>query len=99
VNGRLSSVSLQTASNITAGDAPVDNLWLSTALACVILSIGTFLYYPESKSSRITELFENMVLWDATVICGSQLHYKSVEDVVVGDVVEVRFGDHIQGDI
>jgi magnesium-transporting ATPase (P-type) len=80
------------ASSITAEDAPVENLWLSTALVCVIIITGIFLYYRESKSSRIIELFKNMVPWYATVICGSQLHYKSVEDVVVGDVVEVRLG-------
>jgi hypothetical protein len=52
-------------------DAPVDNLWLSTALACVIIIIGIFSYYPESKSSRIMELFKNMDSQDTTVICGS----------------------------
>jgi magnesium-transporting ATPase (P-type) len=91
----LSSVSLHTASSITAEDAPV-NLWLSTSLAYVIIIIGIFSYYMESKSSRIMKWFKNMVPQDATVICGSQLHY--VEDVVVGDAVKIRIAAHIQGD-
>jgi magnesium-transporting ATPase (P-type) len=57
-----------------------------------------FSNYQESKSSRIMELLKNMVPWYVAIICRSQLYTKSVLEMVVGDVIQVRFGDHIQGD-
>ncbi len=42
-------------------NAPLDNLWLGSALVIVILLTGTFQFYQESKSDKIMESFKKMI--------------------------------------
>ncbi|KAH9523799.1 hypothetical protein Btru_047069 [Bulinus truncatus] len=79
--------------------APGDNLYLGVVLALVVLLTGTFSYYQESKSSRIMDCFKNMVPPNALVIRGGQKQNILAEHLVVGDIVEVKFGDRIPADI
>lgn len=53
----------------------------------------------ESKSSKIMESFKNMVPQFATVIREGEKLTLRAEDLVLGDVVEVKFGDRIPADI
>ncbi|KAK0042674.1 sodium/potassium-transporting ATPase subunit alpha-2 [Biomphalaria pfeifferi] len=76
-----------------------DNLYLGVVLALVVLLTGSFSYYQESKSSRIMDCFKNMVPPHALVIRGGQKLSVLAQDVVVGDIVEVKFGDRIPADI
>ncbi|RZF46631.1 hypothetical protein LSTR_LSTR002963 [Laodelphax striatellus] len=76
-----------------------DNLYLGIVLAAVVIVTGIFSYYQENKSSRIMESFKNMVPQFATVIRQGEKLTLRAEDIVLGDVVEVKFGDRIPADI
>ncbi|XP_012544719.1 sodium/potassium-transporting ATPase subunit alpha isoform X3 [Bombyx mandarina] len=76
-----------------------DNLYLGIVLAAVVIVTGIFSYYQESKSSKIMESFKNMVPQFATVIREGEKLTLRAEDLVLGDIVEVKFGDRIPADI
>jgi len=76
-----------------------DNLYLGIVLAAVVIVTGIFSYYQESKSSKIMESFKNMVPQFATVVREGEKLTLRAEDLVLGDVVEVKFGDRIPADI
>ena len=65
----------------------------------VVVITGVFSYYQESKSSRIMESFKNLVPQYALCLReGDKVNIKA-EDLTIGDVVEVKFGDRIPADI
>ncbi|XP_027468595.1 sodium/potassium-transporting ATPase subunit alpha-4 isoform X7 [Zalophus californianus] len=76
-----------------------DNLYLGIVLAVVVIITGCFSYYQEAKSSKIMESFRNMVPQQALVIRGGEKVQINVENVVVGDLVEVKGGDRIPADL
>ncbi|CAJ0581989.1 unnamed protein product, partial [Mesorhabditis spiculigera] len=76
-----------------------DNLYLGIVLMSVVIVTGIFQYYQESKSSKIMDSFKNMVPQYAMVFRdGQKLHIRA-EEIVVGDVVEVKGGDRVPADI
>ncbi|GLG98692.1 Sodium/potassium-transporting ATPase subunit alpha [Gryllus bimaculatus] len=77
----------------------VPQLYLGIVLAAVVIVTGVFSYYQESKSSKIMESFKNMVPQFATVLREGEKLTLRAEDIVLGDVVEVKFGDRIPADI
>ena len=83
----------------TSEDPNDDNLYLGVVLAAVVIVTGIFSYYQESKSSKIMESFKNMVPQFATVIREGEKQMLTAEQLVLGDVVEVKFGDRIPADI
>jgi sodium/potassium-transporting ATPase subunit alpha len=83
----------------TYDDAPKDNLWLGVALAVVVIMTGVFSYFQEAKSSRIMESFKNMVPQQAVAIRGGDKKTIKAEELVVGDIIEVKFGDRVPADI
>uniref|UniRef100_A0A646QDL7 Sodium/potassium-transporting ATPase subunit alpha n=1 Tax=Hemiscolopendra marginata TaxID=943146 RepID=A0A646QDL7_9MYRI len=90
------------AYSIQAGtfeEPPDDNLYLGIVLSVVVIVTGVFSYYQENKSSRIMESFKNLVPQFATVVREGQKITLRAEDVVVGDIIEVKFGDRIPADI
>uniref|UniRef100_A0A4W4HB57 Sodium/potassium-transporting ATPase subunit alpha n=1 Tax=Electrophorus electricus TaxID=8005 RepID=A0A4W4HB57_ELEEL len=76
-----------------------DNLYLGVVLSVVVFITGCFSYYQESKSSRIMDSFKNLVPQQALVIRGGEKKQICAEDVVVGDLVEVKGGDRIPADL
>ncbi|EPY88987.1 sodium/potassium-transporting ATPase subunit alpha-2 precursor, partial [Camelus ferus] len=74
-------------------------LYLGIVLAVVVVITGCFSYYQEAKSSKIMESFKNLVPQQALVIRGGEKMQIHVQDVVVGDLVEVKGGDRIPADI
>ena len=83
----------------TFEEPPDDNLYLGIVLTGVVVITGIFSYYQESKSSRIMESFKNLVPQFALCLReGDKVNIKA-EDLTVGDVVEVKFGDRIPADI
>lgn len=68
-------------------------------LAVVVIITGIFSYYQEAKSSAIMESFKNLVPQYATVVRDGAKHTISAEEVVVGDIVEIKGGDRIPADI
>jgi P-type E1-E2 ATPase len=74
----------------------------ASALSCMINGITALIgetRIQESKSSKIMESFKNMVPQYALCLReGEKVNIKA-EDLTVGDVVEVKFGDRIPADI
>ncbi|XP_006639435.2 sodium/potassium-transporting ATPase subunit alpha-1-like [Lepisosteus oculatus] len=76
-----------------------DNLYLGIALTFVVIISGFFSYYQEAKSSRIMDSFKKMVPQQALVIRDGEKKSIHAEEVVVGDLVEVKGGDRIPADL
>ncbi|CAK9303685.1 unnamed protein product [Gordionus sp. m RMFG-2023] len=76
-----------------------DNLYLGVALMSVVIITGIFSYYQESKSSRIMESFAKMIPQHAMVWRNGVKTEHKVEDLVVGDIVDVQFGDRVPADL
>lgn len=83
----------------TFEEAPDDNLYLGIVLSVVVIVTGVFSYYQEAKSSKIMESFKNMVPQYAIVLRDGQKLTMPAEEVVVGDIVEVKGGDRIPADL
>ena len=80
-------------------EPPDDNLYLGIVLTAVVVITGIFSYYQESKSSKIMESFKNMVPQYALCLReGDKINIKA-DELTVGDVVEVKFGDRLPADI
>lgn len=75
-----------------------DNLYLGIVLVFVVVVTGIFSYYQESKSDQIMESFKNLVPQYATVIRSGTKRKVPVDEVVVGDLIEVSYGDRIPAD-
>ncbi|PIO63441.1 e1-E2 ATPase [Teladorsagia circumcincta] len=65
----------------------------------VVVITGCFQYYQESKSSKIMDSFKNMVPTFALVHRDGQKQQIRTEELVVGDIVEVKGGDRVPADI
>ncbi|XP_057376626.1 sodium/potassium-transporting ATPase subunit alpha-B-like [Daphnia carinata] len=76
-----------------------DNLYLGIALTVVVVVTAVFSYFQERKSSKIMESFKNMVPQFALVVRDGQKLTMKAEQLTVGDLVEVKFGDRIPADI
>uniref|UniRef100_A0A8C3HH71 Sodium/potassium-transporting ATPase subunit alpha n=1 Tax=Chrysemys picta bellii TaxID=8478 RepID=A0A8C3HH71_CHRPI len=76
-----------------------DPLYLGIVLAAVVIITGCFSYYQEAKSSKIMESFKNMVPQQALVIREGEKMQLNAEEVVVGDLVEVKGGDRVPADL
>eukprot|EP00069_Balaena_mysticetus_P004532 bmy_17415T0 len=79
----------------TEDDPSGDNLYLGIVLAAVVIITGCFSYYQEAKSSKIMESFKNMVPQQALVIREGEKMQVNAEEVVVGDLVEIKGGDRV----
>nr|XP_060612624.1 sodium/potassium-transporting ATPase subunit alpha-2-like [Anolis sagrei ordinatus] len=84
---------------IVEGNAQKDNLYLGIVLAAVVLITGCFSYYQEAKSSQIMESFKHMVPQKALVIRDGKRMQINAEEVVVGDLVEIKGGDRVPADL
>ncbi|XP_055500655.1 sodium/potassium-transporting ATPase subunit alpha [Leucoraja erinacea] len=76
-----------------------DNLYLGVVLSTVVIITGCFSYYQEAKSSKIMDSFKNMVPQQALVIRDGEKSSINAENVVLGDLVEVKGGDRIPADL
>uniref|UniRef100_A0A3B3DJ94 Sodium/potassium-transporting ATPase subunit alpha n=1 Tax=Oryzias melastigma TaxID=30732 RepID=A0A3B3DJ94_ORYME len=76
-----------------------DNLYLGIVLSAVVIITGCFSYYQEAKSSKIMESFKNLVPQQALVIRDGEKKSINAEEVVAGDLVEVKGGDRIPADL
>ncbi|GCB64660.1 hypothetical protein scyTo_0009850 [Scyliorhinus torazame] len=76
-----------------------DNLYLGVVLSTVVIVTGCFSYYQEAKSSKIMDSFKNMVPQQALVIREGEKNTINAEQVVAGDLVEVKGGDRIPADL
>ncbi|KAH3704300.1 sodium/potassium-transporting ATPase subunit alpha-like [Dreissena polymorpha] len=80
-------------------DVPGDNLYLGIVLTAVVVVTGCFSYYQDSKSSRIMDSFKNLVPQYALVVRNGIKKDIRASELVLGDIVEVKFGDRVPADI
>ncbi|WAR04481.1 AT1A-like protein, partial [Mya arenaria] len=78
---------------------PGDNLYLGVVLTAVVVVTGCFSYYQEAKSSRIMDSFKNMVPQYGIVIRNGISKDIKASEMVVGDIVDVKFGDRLPADV
>uniref|UniRef100_A0A8C3HVT2 Sodium/potassium-transporting ATPase subunit alpha n=1 Tax=Chrysemys picta bellii TaxID=8478 RepID=A0A8C3HVT2_CHRPI len=76
-----------------------DNLYLGVVLALVVILTGIFAYYQEAKSTNIMASFSKMIPQQALVIRDGEKKEVPAEQLVVGDIVEIKGGDRIPADI
>uniref|UniRef100_A0AAQ4Q9A5 Sodium/potassium-transporting ATPase subunit alpha n=1 Tax=Gasterosteus aculeatus aculeatus TaxID=481459 RepID=A0AAQ4Q9A5_GASAC len=76
-----------------------DNLYLGVVLSAVVIITGCFSYYQEAKSSKIMDSFKNLVPQQALVVRDGEKKSINAEEVVIGDLVEVKGGDRIPADL
>merc|ERR1712073_286356 len=80
-------------------EPPDDNLYLGIVLTAVVTVTGVFSYYQESKSAKIMESFKNMVPQYALALRDGEKVTIKAEELTLGDIVEVKFGDRIPADL
>merc|ERR1711887_26984 len=76
-----------------------DNLYLGIVLSAVVTVTGIFSYYQESKSDKIMESFKNLVPQYALVRRGGDKLNIKADELTVGDIVEIKFGDRVPADV
>ncbi|KAH0623291.1 hypothetical protein JD844_031445 [Phrynosoma platyrhinos] len=76
-----------------------DNLYLGVVLALVVILTGMFAYYQEAKSTNIMSSFSKMIPQQALVLRDAEKKEISADQLVVGDIVEIKGGDRIPADI
>ncbi|CAG0920322.1 unnamed protein product [Notodromas monacha] len=74
-------------------------LYLGVVLSGVVIITGLFSYYQEAKSSRIMDSFKNILPQYATVFRQGQKMTVRADDLVLGDIVEVKYGDRVPADL
>merc|ERR1712198_350008 len=80
-------------------EPPDDNLYLGIVLSAVVTVTGVFSYYQESKSAAIMESFKNLVPQYALARRDGEKVTIKAEELTLGDIVEVKFGDRLPADI
>ncbi|ESN95060.1 hypothetical protein HELRODRAFT_102867 [Helobdella robusta] len=78
---------------------PKDNLYLALVLVGVVVITGSFSYFQEFSSSKIMDSFKNLIPQYALVVRdGKQINIEA-EKLVLGDVVDIKFGDRVPADV
>ncbi|XP_037068453.1 sodium/potassium-transporting ATPase subunit alpha-B-like [Pollicipes pollicipes] len=97
--GAVLCFSVYGAESATKDHVPPDNFYVGVVLTGVVVVTGIFSYYQERKSSKIMESFKNLVPHTANVVRNGKPQNVKAETLVVGDVVDVKFGDRVPADI
>jgi len=80
-------------------EPPDDNLYLGIVLTAVVIVTGIFSYYQESKSAKIMESFKNLVPQYALCLRDGEKLTIKAEQLTLGDIIYVKFGDRLPADI
>ncbi|WKY03745.1 hypothetical protein Q1695_005029 [Nippostrongylus brasiliensis] len=80
-------------------DTKLDNLYLAIVLAVVVTITGLFSFYQEAKSGNIMSSFASMIPTMAHVLRNGRLMDIKVEEVVLGDIVDISGGDKVPADL
>ncbi|XP_050440875.1 sodium/potassium-transporting ATPase subunit alpha isoform X3 [Adelges cooleyi] len=87
------------AETSTTNDANDDYFYLGIILVAVVVITGIFSYYQQAKSSAIVDSFRNLVPQFAVVIRQGEALTLRAEDITLGDLVELKFGDRVPADL
>jgi len=90
---------INSARHTGSGGPAKDELYLGIVLSVVVILTGCFSYFQESKSSKIMESFKKLVPQSANVLRNGVRVDLNAEQLVVGDVIFVKFGDRLPADI
>ena len=82
-----------------SGENNVNNNFLGLILASVVILTGIFSYSQEKKSSKIMDSFKDLIPANANVIRDNIRKEVLVEELVVGDLVEIKGGDQVPADV
>ena len=74
-------------------------MYLGIVLTTVVVVTGIFSYYQESKSAKIMESFKNLVPQYALAIRNGEKVNIKAQELTLGDVIEVKFGDRMPADM
>lgn len=80
-------------------NAHFEDVYLGMMLLGTVLFTGFFGFYQESVNAAIMDSFKKMVPANATVIRDGQPITLPCEEVVVGDLVQIKGGDVVPADI
>ncbi|XP_022167518.1 sodium/potassium-transporting ATPase subunit alpha isoform X3 [Myzus persicae] len=97
--GALLCFLAHTAETSTTEDPNDDYFYLGVVLVAVVIITGIFSYYQQAKSSAIVDSFRNLVPQFAVVIRQGESLTLRAEDLTLGDIVELKFGDRIPADL
>ena len=76
-----------------------DNLYLGIALVSAILLTGLFSYMQKRRTTKIMKKFENLIPQYSTCIRNGERVTLMTEELTLGDIIEVQWGDIIPADI
>lgn len=68
-------------------------------MALLVLVLGLFTFYQEFSSGKVMDSFAKLVPTFANVIRDGKVQNVEASQLVVGDIIEVKFGDSIPADI
>jgi len=91
--------SINKSQETVMNEAAKDELYLGLVLTIVVVLTACFSYFQESKSSKIMDSFKKMVPQEACVTRGGERLTINAEELVLGDIVHVKFGDRIPADL
>ncbi|EGD76333.1 ATPase [Salpingoeca rosetta] len=78
---------------------PADNLYLGIVLAVVVFVTGCFSYMQERRAADVMKSFIKLQPQKSRVHRNGKLEVLNAEELVRGDVVEVKAGDRIPADL
>ncbi|OXA57033.1 Sodium/potassium-transporting ATPase subunit alpha [Folsomia candida] len=80
-------------------DDATGSLYSGVSLLVVVLIAGSFSYYQEFQSNRVMESFKKMAPQTVTVIRSGQRIQLDSTEIVVGDIIELNYGDKLPADV
>jgi sodium/potassium-transporting ATPase subunit alpha len=80
-------------------DADKSNLYLGVVLVVVVVISGIFSFYQDAKSANVMGKFTSLIPQECLVVRAGRTHSLEVSQLVVGDVVNIKFGDVVPADI
>lgn len=79
-------------------ETPLDNVYMGIMLVGTIFLTGSFEYYQDCVTTAIMESFKKMIPTFAQIIRDGERFTLPSEEIVVGDLVEVKSGDIVPAD-
>jgi sodium/potassium-transporting ATPase subunit alpha len=84
---------------ISPGSSDRNTIFLGVALVVVVLITACFSYYQEAKSASILKSFSLLIPQQAIVTRDGQKLTLTADELVVGDIIDIKGGDKVPADI